>query len=86
MVKNSILQPVTLGYRFTHEHGLMDGLSFSDTPIDSRRREGSGGGGGLGGGGYGIYMEREHFFKNFLVNLWKKRVVWEWECFFPKIP
>ena len=28
-----------------HEHGLMDGLSFTDTPIDSH--SGGGGGGGI---------------------------------------
>ena len=53
LVRNSILQPVTLWHRFTHEHGLMDGLSFSDTPIDSR----------WGGGGRGMeFIWNENIF------------------------
>ena len=28
LVRNTILQPFTLGNKFTHEHGLMDDLSF----------------------------------------------------------
>ena len=45
------------------------------------------GGSGGGGGGeevYRIHMERENFFQNFLINLWKDRVVFKWEYFFRK--
>ena len=78
LVRNSILQPVTLAHRFTREHGLMNGLSFSDMPIDSRRR-----GGGGGGVGWNLYGARV-FFQKFLDKPMEERVVWECEYFFRK--
>ena len=56
---------------------MMDGLSFIDSPIDSRWC--------WGAGGFMEFIWSENILsKNFLTNLWKERVVWEWEYFFRK--
>ena len=75
MVWNGILHPLTLGHRFTDEHGLMDGLSFRDTPIDSCRA----------GEGWNLYGARI-FFQKSPDKLMERKSGLEVGIFFPKIP
>ena len=80
MVRNSILQPVTLGHRFTHEHGLMDGLSLAThqliLPV---------GGGGGGGGERNLFGARIFLQKSLDKPMERKNGL-EVSIFFPKLP